>query len=465
MELSSELKDKNQKPGTTSMKRRSIIRFLLICGILILLNILGTRLHVRIDATAGKRFSLSEPTRKLLKDLDDVVNIEVYLKGKFPAGFQKLSEATGDVLQQFREVGGKNIRFTFINPIEGKNDQEKMDVFKAFSEKGINFTRLKVQQDEEEGYEEKIIFPSANIMYHQKQMPVNLLESHIGMSPDEKLNYSESLLEYKLASAIRHLMEPDRKKIAYVLGNGEVLGPESYDMLTTLEKFYDLDTIDLNNNIEIPPVYSAAIICRPTIPFNDRNKFKIDQYVMQGGKMIWLIDQLQFDIDSLQHSSAALATDYNLNLEDMLFNYGVRINPDFIEDYQQVNPLALTVGMNGDQPDIRLLPFPYFPYSTPSSKHPVVNNLDAVMFLFASSIDTIANPEIRKQILLTSSNRSRRIPSPVRVSLSSLQFRPRADMFREKNIPMAVLMEGSFRSIYTNRLDPQFLSVYSDSLH
>ncbi|GBL35577.1 hypothetical protein EMGBS15_11720 [Filimonas sp.] len=450
----------------TNLKSKALSRFALIAAILVLLNVVSTKLHVRYDATAEKRFSLSAPTKKLLKNLKEVAVIEVYLKGSFPSGFQRLSEATSEVLQQFKEYGGSNIRFTFINPIEGKTDKEKSEVFHTFSEKGINFTKLQIQQDEEEGYSEKIIFPSANIIYNQKEMAVNLLENHLSMSPDEKLNYSESQLEYKIASAIKHLIEPDKKKIAYVMGNGELIGPSTYDMLTTLEKYYDVDTLDLNQQIDLSPLYSAAIICRPTMTFDDKTKFKIDQYVTHGGHMLWMVDQLQFDMDSLKASSAGLALDYGLNLEDMLFNYGVRINPDFIEDYQQVNPLALTVGMIDDKnPDIRLLPFPYFPYSISNSKHPIVNNMDAVMFLFANSIDTIANPEVKKTILLTSSNRSRRVPAPVRVSLSSLQFQPKAEMFKEKNIPMAVLLEGKFSSIYTNRLDPKFMDIYRDSLH
>jgi gliding-associated putative ABC transporter substrate-binding component GldG len=450
----------------TNLKNKAITRVTLIAAILLLLNIVSTKLHVRYDATAEKRFSLSEPTKRLLKNLNDVAVVEVYLKGNFPAGSQRLSEATREVLQQFKEYGGSHIRFEFINPIEGKSDKEKSEVFHTFSDKGINFTKLQIQQDEEEGYSEKIIFPSANIIYNQKEIPINLLENHLSMSPDEKLNYSESQLEYKIASALKHLIEPDKKKIAYLVGHGELIGPSTYDMLTTLEKYYDVDTVDLNLNIEIPAVYSAAIVCRPTMAFDDKVKFKLDQYVTHGGHMLWMIDQLQFDMDSLKASSAGLALDYGLNLEDMLFNYGVRINPDFIEDYQQVNPLALTVGMIDDKnPDIRLLPFPYFPYSISSCKHPIVNNMDAVMFLFANSIDTIANPEVSKTILLTSSNRSRRIPAPVRVSLSSLQFQPKPEMFKEKNIPMAVLLEGKFGSIYTNRLDPKFMEIYKDSLH
>jgi gliding-associated putative ABC transporter substrate-binding component GldG len=159
-----------------------------------------------------------------------------------------------------------------------------------------------------------------------------------------------------------------------------------------------------------------------------------------------------------------MAVDYNLNLDDMLFKYGVRINPDLIEDYMQSNPIPVTVGQVGDQPDIRKLPWMYFPFSIPTSKHPIVNNMDAIMFSNVSSLDTVANPEIKKTILLTTSERSRRVPSPVRISLSSLKFKPQPEMFKEKNIPMAVLLEGKFSSVFANRVDPNFLKVYTDSL-
>ncbi|MBK7587128.1 MAG: Gldg family protein [Bacteroidetes bacterium] len=195
-----------------------------------------------------------------------------------------------------------------------------------------------------------------------------------------------------------------------------------------------------------------------------KNKFKIDQFVMQGGKLLMCIDMLSFSMDSLRYVDASMAMDYGLNLDDMLFKYGVRINPDFIEDYQQANPIPVTVGMMGNQPDIQLLSWSYFPFSISESKHPIVNNLDAVMFMYANSIDTVANPEINKTILLTSSNRSRRVPSPVRISLSNLKFKPQADMFKEKNIPMAVLLEGKFKSVFANRMDDNFLRVYKDSL-
>jgi gliding-associated putative ABC transporter substrate-binding component GldG len=447
-----------------TLKNKILTRFALVIGILVLINIVSTRLHKRLDVTAEQRFSLSEPTKKMLRSLKEDVVIEVYLKGSLPAGFERLREGTMDVLQEFKEYGGNRIKFSFINPIEGKNDAEKQAIYQTLSAKGINPVNLKIQRDEDDGYSEKIIFPSANIAYNQKETSISLLESHMSMTPDEKLNYAQSLLEYKFASAIKQLILPGKKKVAYVVGDGQMIGVNTIDMLSTLEKYYDLDTLDLNQNIEISKVYSAAIICKPNLTFDERNKFKLDQYIMQGGHVLWLLDQLRMELDSLKTSDATMAVDYNLNLDDMLFKYGVRINPDLIEDYMQSNPIPVTVGQVGDQPDIRKLPWMYFPFSIPTSKHPIVNNMDAIMFSNVSSLDTVANPEIKKTILLTTSERSRRVPSPVRISLSSLKFKPQPEMFKEKNIPMAVLLEGKFSSVFANRVDPNFLKVYTDSL-
>lgn len=446
-------------------KNQNTIRFAFLIVGLLLLNILSSRFHQRIDLTAEKRFSISEPTRQLLRQLKDDIVIEVYLTGKLPAGFQQLSEGTREVLNEFKEYGGSKIRYSFINPLEGKNEQEKEAVFKSLGEKGIQPVNLKIQQDEDDGYSEKIIFPAASVSGLQKQEAVSLLENHIAMSPDEKLNLSQSLLEYKLAGAIKQILMPGKRQIAFMQGSGEMIGLNTIDMLTTLSKYYDIDTIDINQNIEIGKNYRAVIFCKPSQSFDEKNKFKIDQYVMHGGKVLWLIDQLKLDIDSLKTQDATLAIDYNLNLDDLLFRYGARINSDLIEDYMYANPIPITVGNINGQPDMRQFPWLYFPFSIPDSKHPIVNNMDAVMFSNASSIDTVANSEVRKTILLHSSPRSRRSPSPVRISLSSIKYKPKPEMFRERNIPMAVLLEGKFLSSYTNRIDPNFLAIYQDSLH
>ncbi|MGI9191824.1 MAG: gliding motility-associated ABC transporter substrate-binding protein GldG [Chitinophagaceae bacterium] len=446
------------------MKKQHTVRLALLGIGLLLVNIIGSQFHHRFDLTAEKRFSISEPTKELLRSLKDDITIEVYLTGKLPAGFQQLSEGTREVLNEFKEYGGSKIRFSYVSPLEGKNEQEKEAVFKSLTERGIQPVNLKIQQDAEDGYSEKIIFPAASVSGMQKQEAVNLLENHIAMTPDEKLNLSKSLLEYKFATAIKQLLLPGKRQIAYLQGQGEAIGINTIDMLTTLSRYYDIDTIDINQNIEIGKNYRALIVCKPSVSFDEKNKFKIDQYVMNGGKVLWMIDPLKLDIDSLKKQDATLAIDYNLNLDDLLFRFGARINSDLIEDYMYANPIPITVGMTGNQPDVKLFPWLYFPFSIPDSKHPIVNNMDAVMFSNVSSIDTIVNPEISKTVLLHSSTRSRRSPSPVRISLASIRYKPQAEMFRERNIPMAVLLEGKFKSIYTNRIDPGFLSIYQDSL-
>lgn len=437
----------------------------LLALILILVNIISSKFRFQIDATAEKRFSLSSPTKKLLQSIKEPVSIEVYLKGEFPAGFQKLAEGTKLLLQSFQNESKGKVKFIFFNPLEGKNDKEQQELYQKFSDIGIQPVNLKVQSEAADGFSQKIIFPAAKVMFNNKVTSINLLESHLSMSPQEMLNYSESLLEYKFASAIKYLLQPDKKKLAYIVGHGEAIGDNTYDILTTLEKYYKIDTLDLSRNVAISPLYDAAIICKPSIAFDEKDKFKLDQYIMQGGNLLCMIDMLRFSMDSLRAQSTSMAINYDLNLDDLLFKYGVRINSDYIEDIQQCNPIPITVGNIGNQPDIKQLPWLFFPYSISNAKHPIVNNLDAVMFMYASSIDTIAAPNIRKEILLTSSNRSRRLPMPVRVSLSNLKYKPEPELYKEKNIPMAVLLQGKFESVYKNRIDPIFVKIYTDSLH
>lgn len=448
-----------------SIRNKEWIRLALICGILVLLNLISTRLHKRLDLTTEKRFSLSDPTKKMLHKLDDVAFFEVYLKGKFPAGFQKLSESTLNILNEFKEEGGSKIRYRFLNPVEGLTGKERQEQYIQLDKQGVHPVMLHVRLESDEGYADNVIFPSVKISYHQKDTVISLMDNTKGTNLDnDQLYYSEIQLEYKLISALKGLRDPDRKKVALLVGHDNQIGYHTLDMLSTLEMYYDLDTLDLTKGFEIPAVYSAAIVLAPTTKFEEQEKFKLDQYVMHGGKMLWAIDPMRYAMDSLRNSSATMAIPYELNLEDLLFRYGVRINPDYIEDYHQANPIPVTVGELNGKPDIRLLPWSYYPFCIPDIKHPVVNNLDAVMCMMASSIDTIADPSLKKTILLHSSVRSRRVPAPVRVSLSNLKFVPTADMFKEKDIPVAVLVEGIFQSIYAHRMDQEFKTIYRDSL-
>lgn len=443
-------------------QRQATVRIVILLAILVCVNMLAARFHYGFDLTKEKRFTLSKATKDMLREMDGTAVVTVYLDGKFPAGFQRLREATRERLVSFKEYAGNHVMYRFMDPFEGKTENEKAALYKQFGDKGIEPVNLSIKSSND--YTQQIIIPYAVVTYNGREMPVKLLETHLGLSDKEQLNNSESLLEYKLADAIHKLITPGKPTLAYVMGNGEVLGPRTYDALTTLEKQYRVDTIDLKSGAAIPRMYNTIIINRPTVPFDDKDKFKIDQYVMHGGHVLWLIDPLDAPVDSLRNSQQFITSEYNLNLDDLLFKYGVRINNDLIEDLQCNKIPVIQEGSTADQPQYDFNNWYYLPVFTPSSHHPIVNNMDAIMGFFVSSIDTISNPEVKKTILLESSNYSRVTPSPVRVSLAMTKFAPRPELFNKPYQPVAVLLEGKFQSIFQNRLAPSFLKILSDSL-
>ncbi len=454
----------NASKKRKQQKRQAVTRIVILAAILICVNMLAARFHAGLDLTKEKRFTLTNATKNVLSEMDDMAIITVYLDGKFPAGFQRLKEATREQLQAFRDKAGSNIKFQYTDPFAGKDDEERVKEARILAGKGIFPVNLQMQ-GEEEGYSEKFIFPWALVQYKGRETAVRLLENKLGMSPLENLNYSESQLEYKFASAIHRLEVGEKPAIAYVVGHGQTLGLNTYDLLTTLSEQYKVDTLDLPNSLYIPTYYKAIIINRPTLPVEDKDKFKIDQYIMNGGRVLWAIDQLNTPMDSLAANGYAMSLDYGLNLDDQLFKYGARINSTLIEDNQCLSMPVMFGQPGDDQPRMQLRSWMYFPVFIPESSHPIVKNLDGVFGLYASTIDTLGNPEVKKTILLQSSKYGRKTVAPARISLSMLQY-PMDAMFKDVRtpLPVAVLLEGEFKSVFHNRLHPNFLQVLKDSL-
>lgn len=447
----------------TQQKKQAVVQLLLLAGVLVAINMLAARFHKGFDLTKEKRFTLSHATQNMLQQLEDVVVVDVYLKGKFPAGFQRLSEATRERLQSFKEYGGSQVIYRFTDPFEGVSEEDKAAVSKKLYDKGVEPLSLNVKG--ERNSSEQIIYPYALVQYKGKHQAVRLLENHLGMSPLEVLNYSESLLEYKLASAIHKLEFSQKPRLAYIMGHGEQLGAHTYDLLTTLKQYYVVDTLDLPAEYHInDAIYQAAIINKPTLPFSEKDKFKIDQFVMRGGKLLWAIDALNTPLDTLQETGQFITSDYDLNLGDQLFKYGVRVNTDLIEDVQCGQVPLITGTIASGQPQIELRPWPFLPIFTPISEHPIVHNMDAIIGKFVSSIDTIDNRTTKKTILLQSSTYSRAASSPVRVSLSMLRYNPDTRLYNKPNKAAAVLVEGQFFSLYQNRIPMDFLQLLNDSL-
>jgi len=439
------------------LQKQANFRIFALVGILICINVLGTQFHFGFDLTRESRFTLSRPTVNLLENLKEVAVIDVYLTGKkFPAHFQRIQEAVVERLRSFKEVAGNKIVYRFIDPLEGKTEKEQKLIVHELEQKGILYIQVASKDDED--YSMKICFPYALVQYGGREMPVLLLENPPNKTAEEKINYSDALLEYKFVHALNALKQPARPKVAYLTGNGEMLDINTFDMLfNTLPYYYDLDTIDIKHKVQISPAYDALIINQPTEAFTEEEKFKIDQYVMHKGHVLWVVNNIIASLDSFRSSPQFVAMDYHLNLDDILFKYGVRINSNLIED-KQCAPLPRTFNGQVDVKD-----WVYFPRLNPVSEHPIVRNLDFILAGFSSSIDTIKTTGIKKTVLLQSSKYSRTALAPVRVSLSMMNYPIPERLFDKPYQPVAVLLEGRFASCFENRLAPSFVK-FLDSI-
>lgn len=446
------------------IKRKHLRKFFLFLLVLVVINMLASNMHTRIDLTSDKEFTLTPPTKKLLRNLDGTVRIKVFLKGKFPSGFRHLSESVQELLEEFRHYGGHHITYEFVNPLAGLPDSTQMKVRDSLTAMGIMPYNVKAQQNISQGVSVQLIFPGALVDYNGHELPVNLLQPQPGLDPLQTLNHSEALLEYDFIYAIQQLSMKEPPAVAYMLGNGEPLTPEIYDALSILQQNYRLDTVNLVTRPYISSQYDAIVFLKPQIPFTDSEKLKIDQYVMHGGKILWAFSPVNASMDSLQKQSSFLAYDKGLNLNDLLFNYGVRINPDLVQDLQCFS-IPITVGSMGNRPQIERLPWPFDPLLMPEQDNPVTKNMDVVLSQFPSSIDTTAATGIRKSILLATSPYSRTIGTPFKVSLESEKIKPDPTLFIQPHIPIAVLLQGTFPSIFRDRLNDEMLAKIQMQFH
>jgi ABC-2 type transport system permease protein len=445
-------------PAKNKQKELASVRLALIGAILICANVLASYFHKGIDLTHEKRFTLTDATRKMLRNMPEVAVVDVYLKGKFPAGLQRMQEAVRERLRSFKDIAPTKIVFRFVDPYEGKNDKEKKAVAHDLGNKGIRTLELKTEAEDE--YSMKFFVPYALVQYNGREMPIYLLDAPPDRSTAEQLNYSETMLEYKFANAINQLSKPTRPSVAYIVGNGEPLNVKTVDMLTTLPGIYNLDTVDLAHSVHISLAYDAAIINEPSTGFTGPEKLKIDQFIMHGGHVLWIVNQLTASLDSLAiHPPQQIAMEQSLQLDDILFKYGVRVNNDLLEDMQCM-PLPRT--MNDGKPELH--PWIYFPRLNPTGEHPIVKNMDVIYGGFTNTIDTMRSPDIKKTVLLQSSKYSRFSRSPVRISLSMMNYPLKNEMFTKPNLPVAVLLEGKFHSLYQNRLAPEFLRYLADTV-
>jgi len=432
--MTSVIKKINNKAGIT-----------LVIILLVGINWLASLYHTRIDLTNEKRFTLSAPTKKLLKNLDKEVEIDIFLKGEFPSAFKKLANSTDETLQEFKEIAGNKLRYRFISPdeqVEGTSETYA-DTLTAL---GLSAINLKSQL--KGGEQQQFVFPSALVHYGDDMLPVDLFVGNKTVITPSELNSAEAMMEYKFASAIEKLSIPVKPMIAYSDGNGEPTDVNVYDLVqNVLLKDYDLKRLNINEQPIIPDTFKLLLVVKPTKPFSDAEKFRVDQFVMQGGKVLWFIDQLNAEMDSLRLKNEVIAYDRGLDLNDLFFKYGVRINPDLVMDLQ-CDYLPFDVNGNGQ---FEFLHWNYFPLFESKSDNLIDKNLGLVAGRFVNSIDTVEAEGIKKTILLSSSDNSRTIATPALISGQENINAPEDEKFKRSNIPVAVLLEGKFESMYKYR--------------
>lgn len=447
---------------STRRKTQPIIQFAILAAIFLLLNVVAANFYHRIDLTKEKRFTLTPATQQMLKNLDDVVYVKVFLQGEFPAGFKRLRNATLDMLKEFRAYSGNRVEYEFVDPFEGISDtKQREQIFNQLSEKGLEPRRLVENKDQ---YSEKVIFPGALLSYKGRELPANLLLQQLNTGAEETLNNSIALLEYNLANTIQKLQRNTKPSIAFLEGHGELPLDEVRDAMVSLSTYYQIQRLDITKNLYIPPKFWTLIIARPTQKFEEVNKFKIDQYIMNGGKVLWLVENMATDMDSLQSNNGSfLSLDYGLNLEDQLFKYGARINFDLVQDLQ-CSKIPLAVGRDpyGNAQQLELFPWTYFPVITDANpNHPITKNMSGVLLQFAGTIDTIETKKnnIKKTILLSTSPYSRANSAPIKVDVNEVRSKPNPQEFNAGSKPVAVALEGKFPSLFKNRLDPATLQM------
>ncbi len=414
---------------------------------LFVLNTISYKVYKRFDLTKDKRYTLSEAAKKVIKNVDDLIQIKVYLKGNFPAEFKRLQIETKLHLEELKNINNL-VQFKFVNPSK---------IAKQLIDNGLEPSRLQIQENGK--YSEVVIFPWAVISYKNKVEKVSLLKDIVSNSQDEQLESSIQNLEYAFADAIHKLTSKKNKKIAVIKGNGELNDIYIADFLKILNAYYHLAPFTLDSIAKSPQKtlteltdFDLAIIAKPTERFSEKEKYALDQFVMKGGKTLWLVDHVHAEIDSLLQTGEAVTFPRDLNLTDFFFNYGVRINHDLIADLYSAR-IPLATGNIGKKTQYDYFFWEYYPLVNSKNNHPINNNIEAVRLKFANSIDTLKN-NIQKTVLLQSSPLSKTMGTPTIVTLKNIAQKPNPKQYNNGNKPLAVLLEGAFKSAYNGRVKP-----------
>ncbi|TDE44517.1 gliding motility-associated ABC transporter substrate-binding protein GldG [Flavobacterium rhamnosiphilum] len=438
------------------IKNKNLKNVLFTIVILLIANGIGNHFFHRFDLTKDKRYTLSPTSLNIIKQVQNPLSIKVYMQGDLPAEFKRLQQETKQLLEEFQAYN-TNIVFEFVDPLE--NEDASMDNIKDLYRKGL--TPINITVDDKGKQSQAMVFPWAIAVYDNKEVNIPLLKNIMGATTTQKVIGSVQHLEYSIAEALNKVTKAKQKKIAVIKGNGELQDILMAKFLLQVRESYHIGPFTLDSVAKSPieslqalEKYDLAVIAKPTETFTDAEKQVLDQFIINGGKTLWLIDQVSAEMDSLYDSSGAtLAYPKDLNLNDMFFKYGIRINPDLVKD-EQGSPIKLATGEQGSATQFQEFNWKFAPQVYPNSLHPIVKNLGGIKFDFANPIDTLKNG-IKKTILLQSSQYSKKIGTPTEINLNSVAEETSPNDYLNKGkIPLSVLLEGSFHSMFENRVLP-----------
>lgn len=429
------------------------LKFLLLIAALILLNVLAQFAYTRIDFTKEKRFTLTEKTKETLQKNKNEVIVTVFLDGDMPSAFKRLRNATKDMLADYRAYSKSNFKVVFVDPIAGLTVNEQDTVMRQLYEMGIRPTNINIKTDA--GFAEKLVFPMALIESNGKRMPIKLLQNLGGEASnyDESINNSIKNLEYVFTSSLKKVISGYNPRIGFTEGNGEPTDNQFYDAMSSLSDSYVVGRVNLDSMTKQGlDSLKMLIVAKPLRAFTEAQKYKINYFVMKGGHVLWSIDQVRMDLDSLRSGRSFMAANNNLNLDDMLFEYGARVNYDIIAD---VNCAEIPVATGGPRGDIQMAPWLYYPILLPDTSNSVVKNLDNIKAEFASTVDTIGSKNVSKRIILTTTPYNKVYTSPKMFNLQMVEEQPAQKEFTNAPKSVGVLLEGSFKSVFLNRPVPE----------
>ncbi len=447
------LSSRRWKPGKSKTSRNrpatNIANYGLQVALLLLVAYLSSFMSVRLDLTSDKRHTLSDQTKEILSDLENDVYIQVYLDGDMPIGFKNLRRSVRATLEEFRMYSGRKVDYQFINPSGAEEEVERARQQLSLIDKGLMPVTV-FDNDEEGGRTEKRIFPGMILNFNRIEVPVNFLKYNPSLPAEVNLANSIEGLEYELIQPISTLTSDTIYKVAFIEGHGELDEMEVADVTLEMAKYFTVDRGTINGQAGILSDYAAIIIAKPVFEFTEEDKLVIDQYIMNGGKVLWLVEQVMVNADSLA-TGGTVALYKPLNIEDQLFKYGIRINPLLIQDTDcLIIPVRSTIR---DSRQIIPVPWIYYPLLYPNSNSPLTRNINKVKSEFVNSVDTVgSNNSVNKKILLASSQNSRTINPPLLIKLEDYKNPPPEDVFTRSHIPVAVLLEGQFSSLYANRI-------------